>query len=137
MISGFAIAGGTLWLTLFTVTGFSLPKAVSRLPVHIPFIVPLALVNSLSGGFMFRNAILSSHRHVLPKHHVLLIAAFFGMAHFHGAPGGFVGVLMSGVLGWYMSRSMYETGGLVAPLIIHFTRDAVIFTTLLLLGTFI
>lgn len=138
VISAFAIAGGTLLLTLFTVTGFSVPEAVHELPRHIPIILFLALVNSLSEGFIFRNAILGSLRDVLPKGQVLLVAAvFFGLAHFYGAPSGVVGVVMSGLLGWYMSRSMYETGGLIAPWIIHFLQDTVIFTTFLLLVRFI
>ncbi len=136
--SAFAIAGVTLFLTLFTVTGFSMPETVSDLPRHLPIILLLALVNSVSEGFMFRNAILAPLRDVLPKAQVLLVAAgFFGMAHFYGAPSGGVGVVMSGVLGWFMSRSMYETGGLVAPWIIHFMQDVVIFTTFMLLVTFI
>lgn len=136
--SAFAIAAVTLFLTLFTVTGFSVPETLSDLPRHIPMILLLALVNSVSEGFMFRNAILAPLKDVLPKGQVLLVAGgFFGMAHFYGAPSGVVGVVMSGLLGWFMSRSMYETGGLVAPWIIHFMQDVVIFTTFMLLLIFI
>ncbi len=136
--SAFAIAAVTLFLTLFTVTGFSMPETVSDLPRHLPVILLLALVNSVSEGFMFRNAILAPLKNILPKAQVLLVAAaFFGMAHFYGAPSGVLGVVMSGVLGWYLSKSMYETGGLVASWIIHFMQDVVIFATLMLLVTFI
>ncbi len=138
VFSAFAISAGTLLLTLLTVTGFSRPERLGELPVYLPVILLLALVNSLGEGFMFRTAILAPLRNMLPKEQVLLVAAaFFGMAHFYGAPSGIVGVLMSGVLGWYMTRSMYETGGLLAPWIIHFMQDVVIFTTLMLLGQFI
>lgn len=138
ILSALAISGGTLLLTLITVTGFRAPETLSSLPNYVPAILLLALINSLSEGFMFRNAILGSLRELLPKDHVLLIAAaFFGMAHFYGAPSGIVGVLMSGLLGWYMSRSMYETGGLLSSWIIHFMQDVVIFATLFLLGEFI
>lgn len=138
IFSAFAIAGVTLLLTLLTATGFSMPDTISRLPRQLPVIVRLALVNSVSEGFLFRNAILGPLRRALPKADVLLIAAvFFGLAHYYGVPSGVIGVFMSGVLGWYMSRSMYETGGLLAPWIIHFLQDFVIFTTLFLLGTFV
>lgn len=138
ILSALAISGGTLLLTLITVTGFSVPETFGALPRHMPAIVLFALINSLSEGFMFRNAILGSLRRALPKEQVLLIAAaFFGMAHFYGAPSGIVGIVMSGLLGWYMSRSMYETGGLVSSWIIHFMQDVVIFATLFLLGGFI
>ena len=138
LFSAFAIAGGTLLLTLFTVTGFSLPQAMARLPSQLPGILLLALVNSIGEGFLFRNAVLGPLRSALPKEHLLLIAAlFFGLAHFYGIPSGYVGVFMSGVLGWFLCRSMYETGGLLAPWIIHFMQDAVIFATLFLLGVWI
>ncbi|MFO8059974.1 MAG: CPBP family intramembrane glutamic endopeptidase [Bacillota bacterium] len=133
--SAFAIAGGTLLLTLITVTGFAQAARLGELRGCLPVILLLALVNSVSEGFMFRNAILAPLRDVLPKAQVLLVAAgFFGMAHFYGAPSGVLGVFMSGALGWYMSRSMYETGGLVSSWIIHFVQDTVIFTTLMLLS---
>lgn len=136
--SAFAIAGVTLLLTLFTVTGFSMPETISDLPRHLPIILLLALVNSVSEGFMFRNAILAPLKNILPKGQVLFVAAaFFGMAHFYGAPSGVLGVVMSGVLGWYLSLSMYETGGLVASWVIHFMQDVVIFTTFMLLVIFI
>jgi len=133
--SGFAIGAGTLLLTLITVTGFSMPDHLDQLPSHLPMILLFALVNSLSEGFIFRNAILATLHDLLPKNQVILVAAaFFGLAHFYGAPSGVVGVIMSGLLGWYMCRSMYETGGFIAPWIIHFMQDTVIFTTLVLLG---
>jgi len=68
---------------------------------------------------------------------VLFIAAMiFGIGHYYGAPSGIVGVVMSGLLGWYLSRSMYETKGFVSSWIIHFLQDVVIFATILLLGNF-
>jgi hypothetical protein len=138
LFSAFAIAGGTLLLTLLTTTGFSVPHTISGLPRQLPTITLLALVNSISEGFLFRNAVLAPLRRALPKEHLLLIAAlFFGLAHFYGVPTGVIGVIMSGVLGWYLARSMYETGGLLAPWIIHFLQDFVIFTTLFLLETFV
>jgi len=138
VFSAFAIAIGTLLLTMLTVTGFSRSADLGRLTSQLPAVIGLALINSLAEGLMFRNAVLGSLRHMLPKSHALLIAAgFFGMAHYYGAPSGVVGVLMSGVLGWYLSRSMYETGGLVAPWIIHFMQDVVIFATFALLTVYI
>ncbi len=138
ILSACAIAGGTLLLTLLTVTGFSRPEQLGKLPAHLPMILFLALINSVSEGFMFRNAILAPLRDLLPKGQVLLVAAgFFGLAHFYGAPSGVLGVFMSGLLGWYLCRSMYETGGLAAPWIIHFLQDVVIFSTLVVLGQLI
>jgi hypothetical protein len=73
----------------------------------------------------------------LPKNQLVLIAAlFFGISHFYGAPGGPLGVIMSGLLGWYMCRSMYETKGFVSSWMIHAMQDVVIFSTIFLLGNF-
>jgi membrane protease YdiL (CAAX protease family) len=134
VLSGLAIATGTLLLTLITVTGFSAPENLGALPGSLPFILLFALINSFSEGILFRNAVLGPLSGILPKAQLMLVAAvFFGIAHYYGAPQGVVGVLMSGVLGWYMCRSMYETGGLVAPWVIHFLQDVIIFSTLVAL----
>lgn len=137
VISGLLIAIGTIILTVITVTGFSEKVAWSRLPPLLPFIIVFAGVNSLSEGVIFRNSVLGPLEDVLPKAYLIILAAiFFGAAHFYGAPGGIIGVIMSGVLGWYMCRSMYETHGFVTAWIIHFLQDIVIFSTIAVLGNF-
>ena len=71
----------------------------------------------------------------LPKGAVVMAsAAFFGMAHYYGAPSGVIGVVMSGVLGWFLARAMFETRGFLAPWIIHFLQDVVIFSTIVVVG---
>jgi membrane protease YdiL (CAAX protease family) len=135
ILAGLAIAVGTLLLTLLTVTGFALPPDLDRLWPALPLIVVLALANSFAEGVAYRNAVLGPLAGALPKGAVaLLSAAFFGVAHFYGAPSGIVGVIMSGALGWFLARGMYETRGFLAPWIIHFLQDVVIFSTILLLG---
>ena len=137
VISALLIATGTFLLTLLTVTGFSLPSTFGRLPSLLPLIVLFAFVNSLSEGVVYRSAVLGPLKEALPKDYIIMVAAvFFGVAHYYGAPGGIIGVIMSGVLGWYMCRSMYETRGLVAAWIIHFFQDIVIFSTIAVLGEF-
>jgi len=137
LISGFLIAFGTLLLTLLTVTGFALPPNLGRLLPLLPLIVVLALVNSFAEGVAYRSAVLGPLAGAMPKNTVMLVsAAFFGMAHYYGAPSGVIGVVMSGVLGWFMARAMFETRGFLAPWIIHFLQDVVIFSTIVLLGGF-
>lgn len=134
VISGFAIAAGTLLLTLITVTGFSAPDNLGALPGALPFIFLFALINSFSEGVFFRNAVLGPLTGVLPKGQLMIVAAvFFGVSHYYGAPQGIIGVVMSGVLGWYLCRSMYETRGMLAPWIIHFLQDVVIFAAMVAL----
>jgi membrane protease YdiL (CAAX protease family) len=137
VLSGFAIAVGTLLLTLLTVTGFALPPNLDRLWPLLPLIVVLALANSFAEGVAYRNAVLGPLTGALPKGAVVLASAtFFGVAHFYGAPSGVIGVVMSTVLGWFLARSMVETRGFLAPWIIHFLQDVVIFSTIVLLGGF-
>lgn len=135
VISGLLIAAGTLLLTLLTVTGFSVPETLDRLPPLLPLIVLLALVNSFSEGVVYRSAVLGPLKDVLPQGALVMVAAaFFGVAHFYGVPRGIVGVIMSGVLGWFMCRSMVDTKGFVAAWVIHFLQDLVIFSTIVVLG---
>ena len=135
LIAGCLIGFGTLLLTLLTVTGFALPPNLDRLVPLLPLIVVLALANSFTEGVKYRSAVLGPLAGALPKGAVVLAsAAFFGMAHYYGAPSGPIGVVMSGVLGWFMARAMFETRGFLAPWIIHFLQDVVIFSTIVLLG---
>lgn len=135
VISAILISLGTFLLTLITVTGFSRPEGMDRLLPYLPLIVLLAFANSFAEGIVFRHSILGTLTNKLPKEQVIIIAAiFFGLAHYYGAPSGVIGVIMSGLLGWYLCRAMYDTRGFVAPWIIHFAQDVVIFSSLVLFG---
>ena len=137
VISGLLISLGTILLTIITVTGASVKPDFSQLPALFPLILVLAMFNALCEGIVYRSAVLSSLKNILPKNQLMLVAAaFFGIAHYYGAPGGIIGVVMSGLLGWYMCRSMYETRGFASSWIIHFMQDVVIFSTILVLGNF-
>jgi membrane protease YdiL (CAAX protease family) len=135
VLSGLAIAMGTLLLTLLTVTGFALPPGLDRLWPLLPLIVALALANSFAEGVVYRSAVIGPLAGALPTGTVVLVsAAFFGVAHYYGAPSGAIGVVMSSVLGWFMARAMVDTRGFLAPWIIHFLQDVVIFSAILLLA---
>jgi membrane protease YdiL (CAAX protease family) len=137
ILSGLAIALGTLLLTLLTVTGFALPPNLDRLWPLLPLIVVLALANSFAEGVVYRSAVLGPLAGALPNGTVVLVsAAFFGIAHFYGAPSGVIGVVMSGVLGWFLARATVDTRGFLAAWIIHFLQDVVIFSAIVLLGGF-
>ena len=136
-ISALCISVGTLLLTLLTVIGVPTVFNTGSLIRFFPFILLLALFNSFAEGVQFRSAILGSLRNVLPKNQqILTAAAYFGIGHYYGAPSGVVGVLMSGLLGWFMCRSMVETKGFASSWLIHFMQDIVIFSTIALLGGF-
>ena len=137
IISGLLISLGTILLTIITVTNVSEIKGLGNWLSYLPLILVLALANSFCEGLIFRSAIMATLKDELPKNQLILIAAlFFGISHFYGAPGGPLGVIMSGLLGWYMCRSMYETKGFVSSWMIHAMQDVVIFSTIFLLGNF-
>jgi uncharacterized protein len=137
IISSVLISLGTFLLTIFTVTLTSTNLNIDNLIKYFPFVIILAILNSLCEGILFRSAILGPLKNVLPKNQAIFIAAMiFGIAHYYGAPSGIVGVAMSILLGWYLSRSMYETKGFASSWVIHFMQDVVIFTTILLFGNF-
>lgn len=58
----------------------------------------------------------------------------FGLAHFWGNPGGPFGVFVSGLLGFFLARSVVETKGSFWALLIHFLQDIVIFGVLFSFG---
>ena len=135
ILSGVLISLGTILLTVITVTGFRIPSGWQRVAGMLPLLLVLAAVNSISEGILYRNGVLGPLQGVIPDHwRVLAAAMLFGIAHYEGAPGGPLGVVMSGLLGWYMNRSMLETKGFAAAWIIHFMQDFVIFGSLFLLN---
>lgn len=137
IISSILITFGTILLVIVTVTGSSVSLNMNNLVKYFPFAVIFALINSLCEGIVFRSALLGSLKNTLTKNQSIYIAALiFGIGHYYGAPSGILGVAMSGLLGWYMLRSMFETEGFVSSWIIHFMQDLVIFSTILLMSNF-
>ncbi len=55
-------------------------------------------------------------------------AAVFGIPHYFGTPGGIIGVLMAGFMGWLLAKSVEETSGMFWAWFIHFVQDVVIFS---------
>lgn len=137
LISAILISMGTFLGTVVTVTGFTFVRNTDILLSLLPYVLVYALGNSLFEGIVYRNTIIASLSPVLSKKDVVMMGAlFFGIAHYFGAPGGPLGVVMSTALGWYMCRSMVETKGLFASWLIHFFQDVVIFAAVILLGGF-
>lgn len=135
VISGLLIMIGTVLLSMITTTGFGKLSGFDRFITYLPVILLLAVVNSFCEGLVFRSAIMAPIKDLFPKLLVTLMPAlFFGIAHYQGIPGGFLGAALSGVLGYYMSLSMYETRGFLSGWIIHVMQDVAIFSTLVLMG---
>ncbi|MBN2345614.1 MAG: CPBP family intramembrane metalloprotease [Candidatus Aminicenantes bacterium] len=126
------IFGGiaALAVTVPTLIGISPsgPTMLKSLPL-LPACILLAAVNAFTEEAYFRCSLLSTLHEVIGKRHTLaLILVFFGLSHWlHGSPPGLVGFAMTGFLAWIMAKAMLETKGMLAPWIIHFLPDVVIF----------
>ncbi len=107
-------------------SGF-LPSLLRLLPV----VLLVAAVNAFSEEIIYRASLLAPLNTVLGKSQALLLtAALFGLWHFYGVPYGIVGVVMAGVLGWLLGKSMLETKGIFWAFFIHFWQDVAIFAFL-------
>ncbi|MFT6005009.1 MAG: hypothetical protein ACI8UQ_002153, partial [Bacteroidia bacterium] len=51
--------------------------------------------------------------------------------HYFGTPGGIIGVIVAGFLGWFLAKSILETKGFFWAWFIHFLQDVVIITAML------
>jgi membrane protease YdiL (CAAX protease family) len=94
--------------------------------------VPLSIMNSLNEELVTRWSVVEGLRGTqFFKFAPLISAAIFGTAHYFGTPGGFIGVLMAGFLGWLLSRSIQDTRGIGWAWLIHCIQDVIILTVLI------
>lgn len=63
----------------------------------------------------------------------LVSAVIFGLAHVRGAPGGPIGMIMSGILGYVFTLISLDTRSIRIPVIIHAVLDVVIITAVLVM----
>lgn len=101
----------------------------------IPLVLLFSLTNSMTEELIFRFGIVGGLFNHYPKLTILIISAIlFGLPHYFGFPNGFMGVLMSGVLGYILCKATIETKGLSIAWAIHFVQDIIIFTALLMMN---
>ncbi|MBZ0281270.1 MAG: CPBP family intramembrane metalloprotease [Anaerolineae bacterium] len=123
----------TLCITLGTLAFLiifsrSLVTSLTQFLPLIPIVLIASAMNAFSEEITYRAALLAPLHGVVGKSQALLLtAALFGLWHFYGVPYGVIGVIMAGVLGWLLGKSMLETKGLFWPWFIHFWQDVAIF----------
>ena len=118
--------------------GFTLHPQIElrRLLFVLPWAVATSALNAANEEFQCRSVLLARLRHVVvPKEAVLLTAVLFAVDHYFGQPSGWATVLMAGILGWILAKSMMETRGFSCAFTIHFVQDMVIFGFLALPAT--
>lgn len=106
-----------------------------RLLRMLPWIVLLSASNAFVEEAITRFGVVAALiDRIGPNATYLASGALFGIAHYFGVPGGLVGVLVAGFLGWLLAKSVGESGGLGWAWFLHFLQDVVIFTAIFASG---
>ena len=99
------------------------------------FAAVCAAMNSFAEEFLYRSALIPQVLPLFGKGATLmLVPAWFGLAHYFGVPNGLTGVLLAGVGGWFFAKSMIETRGIAWAWFLHFLADFTVYLLLLLAG---
>ena len=92
----------------------------------------LAASNAFVEEYLIRFQIVASLAGIMsPDHTAIISGALFGSAHYFGTPGGPVGVVLAGFLGWFLAKSVVETRGIGLAWSVHFILDVIIFVAIL------
>ena len=101
----------------------------------IPFVLLFSFTNSLAEELIFRFGVVGGLFNHFPKLTILILSSIlFGLPHYFGFPNGFIGILMSGLLGYILCKATIETKGLSIAWTIHFVQDIIIFTALMMMN---
>jgi uncharacterized protein len=96
----------------------------AMLPLVLLFSATNAWSEEIFGRFVI---VVGLHGKINPVTICWISAIIFGLPHFFGTPSGVFGVIMSGLLGWLLAKSVIETKALGWALLIHFLQDVIIF----------
>ena len=128
IISG--VTAIVIYFQLIGGNGISIGNILNVLPFSIIF----ALSNSFVEESITRLGIVVVLKNVLKDRTIPLVSALlFGSVHYWGSPGGILGVLVAGFLGWFLTKSILETKGVFWAWWIHFLQDVIIISALLLI----
>ena len=106
----------------------------SLLKTGLLWIILFSLTNSFAEEMIFRVGINGPLTNLLSPNRIFLISAvIFGVAHFQGMPSGIIGVILAGLLGYVLSKSIQETNGIFWAWLIHFLQDIIIIGSLYLI----
>ena len=96
--------------------------------IFLPAISIAAAINAFGEEFEFRSMLLARLEPVFGgQSAILMSSALFGLLHYFGTPGGPLGVVLGGFLGWLLAKSMIDTRGFVWAFLIHFIADFMVF----------
>ncbi len=117
---------------------FQLKKADvdwSILQNGIFWILLFSFTNSFGEEMIYRIGLVSPLQGLISPTTIFLISALiFGLAHISGMPSGIVGIVLAGLLGFILAKSIFETQGFFWAWLIHFLQDLVIIGSLYLMN---
>jgi hypothetical protein len=100
--------------------------------IALALALPLSVMNSFNEEIVTRWSVVEGLSGTKFFKFAPVISAFiFGTAHYFGTPGGYLGMLMAGFLGWLLSRSIQDSQGIGWAWLIHFVQDVIILTVLI------
>jgi membrane protease YdiL (CAAX protease family) len=101
--------------------------------VNFHWIILFSLLNAFSEEMIFRFGVVTTLNSIVPVSVIILISAIsFGIVHFGGTPGGFIGIGLAVVLGFILCKSIIETQGVFWAILIHFVQDVLIISSIVL-----
>lgn len=118
------------------VMGVSQPPRMATVMAALPLlptVLLLSVANAFSEEVSYRNSLLAPLHGAVGKRQALaLTAVYFGLAHYSGGmPLAVVpSILLTGLLGWLMGKSMLETRGFAWAWVIHAVNDIPVFAFL-------
>jgi membrane protease YdiL (CAAX protease family) len=127
LVIGLAFTAGTILFMSSSVTAQH--GAINRsFFTLLPLVILFAATNAWSEEIFTRFVIVTGLYGKLSPVAICRVSAIvFGAPHYFGTPSGFFGVLMAGLLGWFLAKSVIDTRGMKWALLIHFLQDLVIF----------
>jgi uncharacterized protein len=101
----------------------------------MPYVLLFSFTNAFAEEIIFRFGIISALEGHASKLSILLISGIlFGLPHYFGNPGGPIGIVMAGILGYVLCKATLETKGLAVAVGIHFVQDVIIFTAVMMMN---
>ena len=73
------------------------------------YVLMIASLNAFNEEFTLRAAPWVSSLMLYVKKTLLITTVFFALGHYFGVPNGIIGVVLSGFLGWFIGKSIFET----------------------------
>jgi len=110
-----------------------MPISWSIVLVNFHWIILFSLLNAFSEEMIFRFGVVISLNSIVPVSAIILISAIsFGVVHYGGTPGGFIGIVLAGIMGFILCKSLIETQGVFWAILIHCVQDILIISSIVL-----